>query len=121
MTDRSETGWVCDRFSCRSATGFNDGPVAIWWGRKSPSSDQMEALCRAAPVVSVRAVVTSIPSACQDRLVLDGVDFARGGAVELWRVRSGEPNRWRAVWTADVRGDRPWARQSDPDVSDSGA
>ncbi|WOB77725.1 ComEC/Rec2 family competence protein [Brevundimonas nasdae] len=120
VTDRSETGWVCDRFSCRPDT-HEAGPVAIWWGRKSPSSDQMEALCRAAPVVSVRAVVISIPSACQDRLVLDGVDFARGGAVELWRDSSGEPNRWRAVWTADVRGDRPWARQSDPEVSDTGA
>lgn len=120
MRDRSETGWVCDRFSCRPETS-EAGPVAIWWGRKSPSSDQMEALCRAAPVVSVRAVVSSIPSACQDRLVLDSVDFARGGAVELWRVSSDEPNRWRAVWTADVRGDRPWTRQSDPDVSDSGA
>ena len=120
MTDRSETGWVCDRFSCRPDTD-EAGPVAIWWGRKSPSSDQMEMLCRAAPVVSVRAVVISIPSACQDRLVLDGVDFARGGAVELWRDSSGEPNQWRAVWTADVRGDRPWTRQSDPEVSDTGA
>lgn len=120
MADRSETGWVCERFSCRPDTD-EAGPVAIWWGRKSPNSDQMEMLCRAAPVVSVRAVVSSMPSACQDRLVLDSVDFARGGAVELWRVSSDEPNRWRAVWTADVRGDRPWTRQSDPEVSDTGA
>ena len=120
MTDRPETGWVCERFSCRPEAE-RVGPVAIWWGRRSPSPDQMEALCRAAPVISVRAVVTSIPSACQDRLVLDGVDFARGGAVELWRVSPSETGRWRAVWTADVRGDRPWARQPNPDVSDSGA
>lgn len=120
MTDRPETGWGCERFSCRPEAE-RVGPVAIWWGRKAPSPDQMEALCRAAPVISVRAVVTSIPSACQDRLVLDGVDFARGGAVELWRVSPSETDRWRAVWTADVRGDRPWARQPNPDVSDSGA
>ena len=119
MTDRPETGWVCERLLCRPEA--NQGPIAIWWGRKAPSPDQMEALCRAAPVVSVRAVVTSIPSGCQDRLVLDGVDFARGGAVELWRVSPPETGRWRAVWTADVRGDRPWARQPNPDVSDSGA
>jgi competence protein ComEC len=50
--------------------------------------------------------------------VLDGVDFTRGGAVELWRDGV---DRWKAVWTADVRGDRPWARQPDPDLSDSGA
>lgn len=120
MMDRPETGWACERFSCRPEAE-RVGPVAIWWGRKAPSPDQMEALCRAAPVISVRAVVTSIPRACQDRLVLDGIDFARGGAVELWRVSPSETDRWRAVWTADVRGDRPWARQPNPEVSDSGA
>ena len=57
-----------------------------------------------------------MPQACADRLVLDGVDFARGGAVELWRDRDG----WRALWTADARGDRPWSRIGDPDVSDTG-
>jgi len=120
MADRSEAGWACDRFSCRPEEK-QAGRVAIWWGRRAPSLDQMETLCRAAPVVSVRAVVTSIPSVCKDRLLLDGVDFARGGAVELWRDSAVEPDRWRAVWTADVRGDRPWTRQPNPDVSDSGA
>lgn len=120
MTDRPETGWACERFSCRPEAE-QVGPVAIWWGRKAPGPAQMEALCRAAPVISVRAVLTSIPSACQERLVLDGIDFARGGAIELWRVSPSETDRWRAVWTADVRGDRPWARQPNPDVSDSGA
>jgi competence protein ComEC len=118
MTDRSEADWACDRFSCRPAA-MDAEPVALWWGRKAPNLDQMEVLCRAAPVVSVRAVVASIPAACRGRLVLDGVDFARGGAVELWR--DGADQTWRAVWTADVRGDRPWTRQPHPDVSDSGA
>ncbi|MEN5362926.1 ComEC/Rec2 family competence protein [Brevundimonas intermedia] len=120
IMDRPETGWACERFSCRPEAE-QVGPVAIWWGRKAPGPDQMEALCRAAPVISVRAVVTSIPRACHDRLLLDGIDFAKGGAVELWRVSPSETGRWRAVWTADVRGDRPWARQPNPDVSDSGA
>ena len=120
MTDRPETGWACERFSCRPEAE-QVGPVAIWWGRKAPGPDQMEALCRAAPVISVRAVVTSIPRACHDRLLLDGIDFAKGGAVELWRVSPSDTGRWRAVWTANVRGDRPWARQPNPDVSDSGA
>jgi competence protein ComEC len=78
----------------------------------------MADLCRAASVVSVRAAVAALPASCDGRLVLDGVDFTRGGAVELWRDGS---DRWKAVWTADVRGDRPWARQPDPDLSDSGA
>jgi len=120
MTDRTEAGWLCDRFSCRPESP-DAGPVALWWGRRAPDPDQMEALCRAAPVVSVRAVVEDLAPSCDGRLVLDGVDFARGGALELWSDASADGDLWRAVWTADVRGDRPWTRQSDPDVSDSGA
>lgn len=118
--DRPEAGWACDRYSCRPET-IEAGPVALWWGRRAPDAVQMETLCLAAPVVSVRAVVHALPSACDGRLVLDGADFARGGAVELWRDGSAGANRWQAVWTADARGDRPWARRPDPDVSGSGA
>jgi competence protein ComEC len=118
--DREEAGWVCERASCRPET-VEAGPVALWWGREAPDADQMATLCRAASVVSVRVAVVTLPASCEGRLVLDGVDFARGGAVELWRDGSAGANRWRAVWTADARGDRPWARQPDPDVSDSGA
>ena len=77
----------------------------------------MSSLCRSADVVAVRAALAELPPSCDGKLVLDGVDFAQGGAVELWRGEQG----WRAVWTTDVRGDRPWTRQPDPDVSDSGA
>jgi competence protein ComEC len=81
----------------------------------------MATLCAAAPVVSSRAPLTALPPACAGRLVLDGTDYARGGAVELWRSGEG----WRAAWTADVRGNRPWSRIGDPDaieigVSDNG-
>lgn len=113
--ERPDGGWTCSRFSC----GPSDPgavPIALWWGRRAPSVDQMAALCAMAPVVSVRAVVQSLPTACDGRLVLDGVDYARGGAVELWRDGPG----WRAAWTAQARGDRPWSRQGDPDFSDSG-
>ncbi len=117
LADRPEAGWACDRASCRpELTGA--GPGAPWWGRRTPDMEQMDALCLAAPVVSVRAVVHALPPSCDGRLVLDGADFARGGAVELWRSGAGG---WRAVWTADVRGDRPWARRPNPAVSDSGA
>ncbi len=122
LTSRQVDGWACDRFSCRPSAQA-PGSVAVWWGRRSPDPDQLDALCRSAQVVSVRAVVAHLPASCRERLVLDGLDFARGGAVELWRTGLTAPNRWRAVWTADVRGDRPWTRPSpsDPDVSDSGA
>nr|WP_304936247.1 ComEC/Rec2 family competence protein [Brevundimonas sp.] len=118
--DRPEAGWTCERSSCRPETP-EAGPVALWWGREAPDTEQMADLCQAATVISVRAAVAALPASCEGRLLLDGVDFARGGAVELWRDGPPQANRWRAVWTADVRGDRPWARQPDPDVSDSGA
>lgn len=104
--------WTCDRFSCRPAR-TDDAPVALWWGRRGPTDEQMANLCAASPVVAVRAAVTRIPAACAQRLVLDGEDLTRGGAVELWREGTG----WRGVWTADVRGDRPWT--SRPVVSDT--
>lgn len=101
--------WTCTRFSCAPATS-SAGPLALWWGRRAPSAEQMDALCRSAPVVSIRAPVPALPASCAGRLVLDGVDYARGGAVELWREGPAPANRWGAVWSAEVRGDRPWSR-----------
>lgn len=117
--ERPQEGWTCTRASCAPETA-DAGPIALWWGKRGPSADQMAALCRVAPVVSVRAPVHDLPASCDGRLVLDGVDYARGGAVELWRDGPMAQNRWRAVWSARVRGDRPWSRIGDPDVSDSG-
>ncbi|MBU1384315.1 MAG: ComEC/Rec2 family competence protein [Alphaproteobacteria bacterium] len=111
--------WTCTRVSCAPATS-GSGPLALWWGRRAPSVEQIDVLCRAAPVVSLRAAVPALPASCEGRLVLDGVDHARGGAVELWREGPPAANRWRAVWSAQVRGDRPWSRFAEPDVSDSG-
>ncbi|QYF88288.1 ComEC family competence protein [Brevundimonas sp. PAMC22021] len=116
LADRPAEGWVCTRFSCRPEAA-TEAPVALWWGRKAPDVAALEALCQAAPVVSVRAAVTSLPRTCENRLLLDAVDFERG-AVELWRSHGGA---WKARWSGDVRGDRPWSRRPDPDFSDSGA
>ena len=109
LTPRPEEGWVCQRTSCRPE--LQAAPVALWWGRTEPSAEELTELCRSAEVVSLRPVVSALPEACADRLVLDGVDYAGGGAVELWRGEDG----WRAVWAADVRGDRPWSRIGNPD------
>lgn len=100
---RPVEGWACERYSCAPVAG--SAPLALWWGTTAPEAGQMADLCWSAPLVAVRAEIAALPAACADRLVLDGVDFARGGAVELWRTPSG----WRAVWTADVRGHRPWS------------
>jgi len=107
--ERAVDGWACTRFSC-APTEPGAGPLAMWWGRRAPSPDEIDALCRSAPVVSVRASVAVLPPSCTGRLVLDGTDHARGGAVELWRVGPASQNRWRAFWAAEVRGDRPWSR-----------
>ncbi|MBX9803438.1 MAG: ComEC/Rec2 family competence protein [Caulobacteraceae bacterium] len=108
-TERAADGWTCTRFSCAS-TEPGAGPLAMWWGRRAPTPDETDALCRSAPVVSVRASVAVLPPSCIGRLVLDGTDYARGGAVELWRVGPASENGWRAVWVAEVRGDRPWSQ-----------
>lgn len=117
--ERPAEGWTCTRFACAPETPAA-GPLALWWGKRAPSPEQVDVLCRSAPVVSVRAVLTALPPSCDDRLVLDGVDYAQGGAVELWRDGPALAGRWRAVWSADVRGDRPWSWFGDPDVSDNG-
>ena len=111
---RPDEGWRCSRFSC-APDKSGAGPVALWWGRKAPTEAQMKALCASAPVISVRAEVRTMPASCEGRLVLDGLDHARRGAVELWRT----PGGWRALSVADLRGDRPWSRYGDA-VSDSG-
>ncbi|MFK0299292.1 ComEC/Rec2 family competence protein [Brevundimonas sp. NPDC090276] len=115
LTPRPEAGWTCKRSFCAPETA-GSGPIALWWGKKPPSAEQLDLMCRSASVVSSRAELASLPASCAGRLVLDGVDYARGGSVELWRVGAG----WKAVWAADVRGQRPWTRQADPDFSDSG-
>lgn len=109
--ERPDEGWTCSRFAC-APTEAGAAPVALWWGRRAPSVEQLAELCRGAAVVGVRAEVAVLPSSCEGRLVLDGVDWARGGAVELWRDGPAAHNRWRAVWSAEVRGDRPWSRMT---------
>jgi competence protein ComEC len=110
---RSNEGWDCGRFSCAPEHAAS-GPVALWWGRRAPDENALTGLCQSAEVVASRAILQSLPETCRGRLVLDAVDFAKGGAVELWRDagRSG----WRAVWTSDVRGDRPWSRVAAPET-----
>lgn len=114
MTDRPEAGWACNRFACTPET-LEAGAVALWWGKAAPKPEVLAALCRSAPVVSSRARLAALPVDCEGRLVLDGEDYRRGGAVELWRT----PGGWKAVWASDVRGDRPWSRLADPDAPDA--
>lgn len=112
LAEASATDWACKRFSCAPALQTQDPTVALWWGRRAPSPEQLTDLCLSAEVVAVRSSLSQLPRACQTRLVLDGTDFARGGAIELWRDAQG----WRGLWTSEVRGNRPWSRYGDMDA-----
>ncbi len=119
---REPEGWSCSRFSCAPQTA-ETAPLAMWWGTREPSAEQLGALCDAAAVVSVRSVAGALPPSCEGRLVLDGLDYARGGAVELWRLGPPSAGGWRALWSADARGARPWSAPvgvAAETVSDSG-
>lgn len=101
LADRPEAGWRCARYACAPKPA---GRLAISWSRRPPAGEALAAMCRSAEVVSLRAAAAELPPECDDRLVLDGEDYARGGAVELWRAGEG----WRASWTRTARGRRPW-------------
>jgi competence protein ComEC len=106
LTPREAGGaepYVCGRYQC--LPGVNP-PVrlATWWGRKPPPPDRLTLLCQAGEVVTVRSEVRALPPACRGKLLLDGVDFARSGSLELWRHRG----RWQGQWSTPLRGERPW-------------
>ncbi|MBC6980773.1 ComEC/Rec2 family competence protein [Caulobacter sp. 17J80-11] len=96
--------YACDRWSCVPKAGAPG--LASWWGKKPPTWAKLSDLCRSAEVVTLRATVDRLPPACRGRLVLDAVDLARTGSVELWR-RDG---RWLALTAAELRGARPWVQ-----------
>ena len=97
--------YICGRYQCLPGV---KPPlrIATWWGRAAPAADKLAVLCASADLVTVRAVVHALPPACKGKLLLDGVDFARGGSVELWR-REG---RWLGQWGQPLRGVRPWTK-----------
>jgi competence protein ComEC len=107
--------YICGRYQC--IPGVKPPlKLATWWGRKPPAVDKLALLCASADVVSVRAAVRTLPTACKGKLLLDGLDFARGGSVELWR-RDG---RWLGQWGQPLRGERPWTRLPEPGSSPGG-
>ena len=100
--DEAAQRFACDRRSCAP---LEDGLIAGWWGKKSPTAEQLAALCERAEVVVVRS---DAPGGCEGRLVLDRADFERGGSAELYRT----PQGWRIVWAQELRGERPWTISS---------
>jgi len=107
----------CDRKSCAPRAPVAGVRVGSWWWKKVPPFARADGLCRSADLVIFRARMDRLPPSCEGKLALDGLDFARGGAVELWR-RNG---RWLALWSRDVRGDRPWTRPGAPSGEEASA
>jgi competence protein ComEC len=92
----------CDRRSCTPKPG---APVrlALWAGTKPPKAEVFQRLCAASEVLMLRSPLGDGQS-CPSATVLTAADFARGGAVEMWRAGAG----WRYRWAEDERGRRPW-------------
>jgi competence protein ComEC len=98
-----DANFDCDHWSC---TPLATAPmkVASAWNLKRPLKEgRLAQMCGSAEVVILRNDFP--PESCPAPLVLTGVDFARGGAAELYRQG---PGRWKVVWTQDLRGRRPW-------------
>ncbi len=96
--------FACDRKGCAPLQAVSGVKVGAWWWKKPPPEERADALCRSSDLVIFRGPMDQLPASCASKLTLDGVDFERGGAVELWR-RDG---RWLALWSRDIRGIRPW-------------
>ncbi len=94
----------CDRRSCVPLTASTPR-VAALWTRRQPSDAQLARLCNGADIVIVRGRADA--SRCPGVLMLQGADFARGGAAEIYAGTAG----WRVVWASPLRGVRPWTHR----------
>ncbi|MFN9927362.1 MAG: competence protein ComEC, partial [Phenylobacterium sp.] len=98
----------CDAWSCLPTPGARVRLASAWNLRRPLKPGRLESLCASAEIVALRNDFR--PATCAAPLVLTGRDFARGGAVELYRSGPG----WRLVWAQDLRGRRPWTWGYDP-------
>jgi len=98
-----DRAFECDHWSCGPGAQAPARIGAAWNVKRPLKPGRLQQICATAEVVILRNDFP--PEACPARLVLTGVDFAKGGSVELYRETNG---RWRTVWAQDLRGRRPW-------------
>ena len=98
-----DRGYNCDHWSCAPLPSAPVRVAAAWNVKRPLKEGRLAELCASAEVVILRNDFA--PEACAAPVVLTGRDFARGGAVELYRDG---PGKWRAAWAQDLRGRRPW-------------
>ncbi len=92
----------CDRSGC-VPNGAMYPSIAAWWTKRLPKPDRLNAMCEQADILILRADVPT-PDSCRGVLVLNRLDFRRGGAAEIYPA----PKGWRLVWSQPIRGERPW-------------
>lgn len=89
----------CTGSSCRAA--YTGHPrLSLWWTRRIPAAETLDALCQSSDILVIRAAVDA-PESCRGVRVLRAEDFARGGSAEI--MADG-----RMVWAQPLRGGRPW-------------
>lgn len=93
----------CDRWTCRPLSANPQLAIAASFSRRPIKPDERARLCADAEVIVVRSVPDG--PVCPGRVVLTGRDFARGGAIELWRREDG----WHIRQAQELRGWRPWS------------
>jgi competence protein ComEC len=98
-----DRAFECDHWSCAPGAQAPVRIGAAWNVRRPLKPGRLEQICAASEVVILRNDFR--PETCPSPLVLTGVDFAKGGSVELYREAGG---RWRTGWAQDLRGRRPW-------------
>jgi len=97
----------CDYWSCEAREGVRPA-LGIWWTRRKPRPDRLAELCDRSDILVMKAEVT-LPASCRDVLVLTPTYFASGGAAEIYSTGQG----WRVIWSAPLRGHRPWTGADD--------
>ena len=94
----------CDRSACAPHAGVKPA-LAAWWTVRKPKPERLEAVCRGADILILRAPV-ELPPDCRAARVLRPEDFAKGGAAEVFANPGGG---YRLVWSQPMRGRRPWS------------
>ena len=92
----------CDRKGC-APIGDRRPAISAWWTKRKPSAARLADLCDRTDIVILRADVQP-PARCDGVIVLRRIDFALGGAAEVFGASGG----WRLVWSQPLRGRRPW-------------
>jgi competence protein ComEC len=98
----------CTRNGCAPRPGV-DPAIGAWWTVRKPKPGVLDGICRGADIMVFTRATFPLPEGCRPAIVLGPGDFAKGGAAELFRDRTG----WRIAWSEPLRGRRPWTAPTD--------